>query len=482
MEILRKILFVSIFAFPFVGNSQIAFLKKYTGGPFDQGNGLTQLPDSSYAVTGTSAAFDNNSGQAFLMITDSLGNQKWTKSYGGVGEDVGVRVIHIPGDGFFIAGYTGSTSNGDFDFVLYKTDELGDLQWEKTYGGPDWEILHDAKLLSDGGLILVGETEGQLSQGKDMFMVRTNSVGDTLWTKTIRTPQDDVAYAVDTLSSTQFVVGGDLGDVGYLKGMIMGFNNDGTQEWVRFYHNNGISKVRDVVVYNNHIYLIGGLYDSSQSQFDRWFAKGDLNGNYVNYWVNSYSGNSIFTAGAIRDDMGAYLALQSQAPELSPFPGGNDAFVLKLSTYMFFNSHSANFSAYDEDRINQMIVANDGGIVLVGTVSDDHEKSSLGTSIMLARMGPNDETIEVQDVGNDMVGLFQEEMKTITVFPNPTSSSIYIPSDLEHKPYELRNVQGKLVKSGIVTPEISMLGLDNGIYFMMIEDKNQILTAKIIKQ
>src|SRR5690554_7073949 len=86
------------------------------------------------------------------MLIDSVGNHLWTKNYGGTGDDVGVRVIHVPGDGFFIAGYTSSTPNADFDFVLYKTDETGELQWEKRYGGSDWEKLHDAKLLADGGL------------------------------------------------------------------------------------------------------------------------------------------------------------------------------------------------------------------------------------------------------------------------------------------------------------------------------------------
>src|SRR5690554_2628720 len=146
METLKRIFLVIIVCLPFMGESQIYFKKRFTSGPFDQGNGLTQLPDSSYAITGTSGGFNNESGEAFLMITDSLGNQKWTKHYGGTGDDIGVRVIHVPGDGFFIAGYTGSTVLGDFDFVVYKTDEQGVLEWEKRYGNENWDVLHDAKL------------------------------------------------------------------------------------------------------------------------------------------------------------------------------------------------------------------------------------------------------------------------------------------------------------------------------------------------
>ncbi|HLV42960.1 MAG TPA: hypothetical protein VKY37_11825, partial [Brumimicrobium sp.] len=168
MENLKKIILLFICMVPLVGSTQITFFNKYTSGPFDTGNGIAQLPDSSYAVTGSSDGFNDDSGQAFLMLIDSTGNHLWTKDYGGAGDDIGVRVIHVPNDGFFIAGYTGSTLEGDFDFVVYKTDEQGDLQWEKRYGGPNWEKLRDAKLLADGGLILVGQVEGPTTDGVDM--------------------------------------------------------------------------------------------------------------------------------------------------------------------------------------------------------------------------------------------------------------------------------------------------------------------------
>src|SRR5690554_6660330 len=98
MENLKRIILVLIFVIPVFGSAQISFYKKFTSGPFDQGNGLTQLPDSSYAITGSSGEFDENSGQAFLMLLDSMGNHLWTKDYGGSGDDIGVRVIHLPGD------------------------------------------------------------------------------------------------------------------------------------------------------------------------------------------------------------------------------------------------------------------------------------------------------------------------------------------------------------------------------------------------
>src|SRR5690554_874880 len=92
-----------------------------------------------------------------------------------------------------------------------------------------------------------------------MFLVRTDPLGDTLWTYIIQSPEDDVAFAVDTISSTRIVVGGDMGDGGVLKGMLASFNVDGTQEWINFFDQSGITRVRNIVVFEGHVFLFGGL-------------------------------------------------------------------------------------------------------------------------------------------------------------------------------------------------------------------------------
>jgi hypothetical protein len=482
MEILRKIIFVFICAFPFVGISQITFYKKYTGGPFDQGNGLTQLPDSSYAVTGTSAAFDNNSGQAFLMITDSLGNQKWTKNYGGFGEDIGVRVIHVPNDGFFIAGFSGSTSNGNFDFVLYKTDEQGNLLWEKMYGGLDWEQLHDAALLSDGGLILVGETEGFSSQKKDIFMVRTTPLGDTVWTKTIQTPEDDYVSAVEVLSPTEFIIGGNKGEFGLSKGMLASYNIDGTENWIEFLDQAGITRVNDITIHQSNIYAAGDLQHPVEDKTDIWFVKTDLTGGFVGQEMNPfYTSSSFYNTIVVNGNNKIYLGIMSETQELNPYPGGLDA-----STHCFLYdlsfSSGESYSGFDEDFINNMIVTNDGGVAFVGTVSDDPGALTMGTNVMLVKIGLNDEITSFPDLDLDLVSVMTEEKKTFLVHPNPTSSFINIPNELNNNAYELRNIQGQIVKSGKVTSQIFMHNLENGIYFLNINDQNQIWSTKIIKK
>ena len=77
----------TLFAFVFmtvVGFSQPAsFYKVFSGNGYDEAQGLTQLVDSSYLITGSSSSFENAPNQAFLMNLDKQGNYLWSKSYGG---------------------------------------------------------------------------------------------------------------------------------------------------------------------------------------------------------------------------------------------------------------------------------------------------------------------------------------------------------------------------------------------------------------
>lgn len=484
MEILKKIIVIGLCMLPFIGTSQIFFYNKYRSDtPFDSGNGLTQLPDSSYAITGSSGGFNGNSSQAYLMLLDSLGNRIWTKNYGGWGEDVGVRVIHLPGDGFFIAGYTGSTAEGDFDFVVYKTDEQGELQWEKKYGGSNWEILHDAHLLSDGGLILVGETEGPTTDGADIYMVRTDALGDTLWTKTLSTPEDDGAFAVDIIGSNKFIVGGDMGNGVEAMGMMMVYNYDGTQDWQKFYDQDGVSRGRDIVIYNNFIYMAGSIYDN-QPQENRWIVVTDMDGNYVDKFTKTNLGVATITAFTIRDGVSLYYNLMSGASDLNPYPGGVDAFVLRLDAGFNFKQFGANFSYNGDDILNQFIVTNDGGIAIVGTASDaaDGELSHLGTDVMVIKIGPNDEYASIANIGNDLVALEKEQVSELPIYPNPTEKNIQIPNKVLGLPYQIVDFQGKNVKEGKLKSTLSLEELDSGLYFLKVIGKDQSWNAKVIKK
>lgn len=480
MEILRGIVLLCALLGASAGMTQEYFYKKYTASTFDSGNGIVQLPDLSYVVTGSSGGFDEHSSQTILMKVDKDGNQVWTKSYGGAGDDVGVRVMHVENEGFLIAGYSTSTDDGGFDFVLYKTNEQGDLQWEKKYGGSNWEILHDAQLMQDGGVILVGQTEGPTTQGTDVFMVRTDEFGDTLWTKTISTSGADVMYAIDTLSANEFVVGGQIDNTGVLAK----FNIDGTQEWVESYNIDGELVIRDLSIFGQNIFAVGGIVVSSDEEHKR-ILKTDLDGVEEDYWVTPQLPNNMFTTVAVRDANSLFLCYTSNGDDLTPYPHGRDAFLTKFFTGLYFNDFSASFSSVGNDVLNEIILTTDGGVAIVGTSSDSDrlgESNYLGTDVMIIKIGPNDETIMVPDTGNDLVALSEETISNFSIYPNPTKNKVNIPEEIHGFSYDLVDFKGAVMKSGFLSEKIDISTFDAGVYFLRAKGENTVWNAKIIKE
>ena len=112
-----KIVFV---LFPVLASAQISFYRNYSDNSYDFGQGVVQLEDSSYVITGTSGSFTGH-GQAFLMLVDSVGNRKWSNHFGGSENEWGRRVLHQDNFGYFVCGHSNSFGSGDYDFYLVKT-------------------------------------------------------------------------------------------------------------------------------------------------------------------------------------------------------------------------------------------------------------------------------------------------------------------------------------------------------------------------
>ncbi|MFQ5868905.1 MAG: hypothetical protein ACE5JC_03275, partial [Candidatus Zixiibacteriota bacterium] len=112
------------------------------------------------------------------------GDTLWTRAYGGSGYDRGYSVQQTSDGGYIIAGYTESFGAGDYDVYLLKTDSSGDTLWTRTYGGSDWDRGYCIQQTSDGGYIITGESWSFGAGYSDVYLLKTDSSGDTLWTRT----------------------------------------------------------------------------------------------------------------------------------------------------------------------------------------------------------------------------------------------------------------------------------------------------------
>jgi len=480
---MRNLTVILILSLSYVSVGQISFYKTYTGSAFDEGQGIVQTPDSSYAITGSSAAFSDNSGQAYLMLVDSLGNHKWTKSYGGNGSDWGRRVFHKPGTGFVIAGYTNSTVDGSFNFYLVETDESGDLISEKNFGTTNWDRLWDAVMLDDEGLLLVGETEGENSLLKDMYIVRTDDQGDTVWTKTISTPYDDVAYAITRINDTTVAIGGDSWQNEEPRSTILNMHINGDINWQVYYGDTVETGIRDIQYFNNNLFIGGYILPIGKDEWDVWAMKTDMAGTFLMDMTADWEDTDYFSSLVIKNSNSLYFGVNSNSPDLNVFPEGPDAFVSRFDSDFYFQSFSENFSGVNPDKIHHMINTSDDGIAFVGTCGDDRVNPSLGSDIMIVKIGPNDEVETSADENNDLVSLsvFNKE-ESFRVYPNPAATELIVPEKLFGEEYSIYNSLGKVVQNGELGVSIDVSDFNPGMYHIKVLVNNNYSTVRFIKK
>ena len=124
----------------------------------------------------------------------SCANVIWAKAIGVAGEESGVTVKQTSDGGFIICGSTYSFGNGNEDYYVVKTNSLGDTTWTKTYGGANQDVAKSVIETSDGGFLITGFTKSFGDVQGDIYSVKIDINGDTLWTNKIGGLQADSGF------------------------------------------------------------------------------------------------------------------------------------------------------------------------------------------------------------------------------------------------------------------------------------------------
>jgi hypothetical protein len=182
--------------------------KTYGGMDNDRSWSVQQTSDSGYIVVGMTASFGTDFEYVYVIKTNSLGDTVWTKTYGGGFFDFGYSVEQTNDDGYIIGGSTSSFGAGWYDVYLIKTDALGDTNWTNTYGGADGDIGLQLATTTDGGYIITGYTLSFGAGNGDVYLIKTDSIGDTMWTTTYGGTDDDYGYSVWQTSDSGYIIAG----------------------------------------------------------------------------------------------------------------------------------------------------------------------------------------------------------------------------------------------------------------------------------
>ncbi|HXC04197.1 MAG TPA: T9SS type A sorting domain-containing protein [Bacteroidia bacterium] len=192
----------------FQAQADTAWVYTY-GGPADEVcNQIRPAPGKGFILCGTTSSFGPGYTNLYIIRTDSVCKPLWSAAYGGRANQAGYAVTPTQDKGFAFAGYTNSFGNGGYDAWLVKTDSAGKFLWQKTYGGTDWDFAYALKETPDGGFILCGLTFSRGAGNGDLYLIRTRSNGDTVWTRTFGGAGCDIGNSITLSGDSLYTIAG----------------------------------------------------------------------------------------------------------------------------------------------------------------------------------------------------------------------------------------------------------------------------------
>jgi hypothetical protein len=197
--------------------------------PYDTVNdaaySVIPAPDGGYFLTGSLNGYNQNGGKIFLMKVSATGDSLWTRTFG-VG--IGFSLTNTQDGGVAIAGTL--TEGATQDIFLLKTDTAGTLLWSKAFIGNGYEYGATMVETSDGGFGITGITDSKGSGYQDVYLIRTDAIGGIIWDKTYGGGDIDQGFGLIELGAGEFSITG-LSNTGGSFIFLNRTSADGTQVW-----------------------------------------------------------------------------------------------------------------------------------------------------------------------------------------------------------------------------------------------------------
>jgi len=340
----------------------------------------------------------------------------WEKSYGGRHAEYLTDIQPTADYGFILGGSSLSMKSGnkadpgsgDLDYWIWKMDEHGGAEWQKSFGGSASDLLQSIRTTHDGGFILAGTSNSGKSFQKtteahgsnDYWVIKLDAKGEQMWQRSFGgIGQDDLQTVVvtrdggyllagssnsSTRSTTADSTKGGESDTGFKKENTRGnmdywiikIDADGNEEWQRTYGGQYADQLRDAVHTKDGGFIVAGYSnspgsgDKSQENYgqggDFWILKLDKEG--LIEWQQTIGGASDDQPYAIRQtaDLG-YVVAGSSNSQTRTTKKGTDLWVVKLDTA----GEPQWEEAYDIGSVDILtsLVENEDGTFLLGGYS-----------------------------------------------------------------------------------------------------------------
>lgn len=285
------------------------------GNAHDYGVWIKQTSDGGYIVVGRTESFGAGSSDVYLIKLNEIGDTTWTRTYGGDGWDSGSWVEQKPDNGYIIVGQTTSFGSGDGDVYLIRTDSYGDTLWTKAFGGENNDAGISAQLTLDGGLIITGFTSSYGEGSFDIYLIRTDINGDSVWTRTYGGSDADIGTSILETPDGGYIIAGwaYLADNDTMSTcLVIRTNQSGDTLWTNYI--NGmvgftLAKIAATLDGNYIIFYSHWYYNEEEIDYrlikinpdgdTLWTRQSGINGNDIGYSIEQTTDQGFILCGLV---------------------------------------------------------------------------------------------------------------------------------------------------------------------------------------
>lgn len=431
---------------------------------------IIQTQDSGYLLMGTYAEWQGNQSIIYLIKLNANGDTTWTKAFGGAFEQNGSKVIQTYDGGYIVVGNTNSYGIGNIDIYVIKTDSVGDSLWTKTYGGSNIEYGLDIAKTHDSALVIVGTTYSIDTAG-NVYLMKINLQGDTLWTKSYGGIDYDGAGSINGTRDSGFIISGATHSFGLNNTdvYLIKINSIGDTLWTKTYGGTG-TESGAVEETSDSGYIFTGLTDSfGAGYFDMYVFKTDYFGNVL--WSKTY-GQSYADVGGFgkqTPDKGYIFAGYGVSGSVSY---DYDVYLIKTDSVGNSGCNEQNaptIVGYTQTTVSfPNFSISTGGQIAITDFSESNGSGVITTACISTNI---EETYNIES--------------NVDLYPNPATSVFTVKSNAPIDEIKLINQMGQMVYNefGNNNTELNLnLNLSIGIYIVQIRCNNKIFYRKITIQ
>ena len=412
--------------------------KKHGDRGDERATDIQTTDDEGYIIAGYTDSGSSEYSNYLIAKLDYFGDIIWQKEYGGKDFDEALSIQTTNDGGYIVAGTTESSdgdvsgAHGDEDGWIIKLNSNGDIEWQKCLGGSSRDYANSIRQTFDGGYIVAGSTES--SDGDvigspgdtDGWIVKLSNIGDIEWQKLYGGTNADCAYSIQTTNDGGSVVAGitesNDGDVfgnhGDWDAWIMKLDHEGGLEWQKCLGGSSRDYANSIRQTFDGGYIICGGTESNDGNVigyhadeDGWVVK--LSASGAVEWQKCVGGSKYDRLGSIQAaEDGGYIAAgytKSNDGDVSGNNGGYDAWVVKLSPIGDLEVQKCLGGNY----AYSVQCTNEGGFVVAG-MAEAVRYTVRSEDCFIVKLSPIGKLIQ-EDVSDNVFSIVEPELISIDV-------------------------------------------------------------------